>query len=232
MGRELMRCDRRTFTLGAALLCLCNNSILLAAPASAAAINNLQDFLISTVGKPEADREAAARRMLDKITPLDVPTLLVEIAAIGTLVRSNSTSVSLREGYPKRSREALDMAEKKLASEGWTKALGGAWHYEVVRRSRIGAMLYGASRQKGDALFAEAAKVDPDDPGIRLTEAVALLGTKDEAATKRASSILNALPARGASAYTQLVAAQAAQLAQLLRSGRTDEAQERSLAIF
>lgn len=170
--------------------------------------------------------------MLDKITPLDVPTLLVEIAAIGTLVRSNSTSASLREGYPKRSREALDMAEKKLGGEGWTKALGGAWHYEVVRRSRIGAIVYGASRQKGNALFAEAAKLDPNDPGIRLTEAVALLGAGDEAATRRASSLLDTLPMRGANPYTQLVATQAAQLVQLLRAGRTDEAQARSLAIF
>lgn len=206
--------------------------MLLAAPAGAAAVANLHDFFVSTVGKPEAEREAAAQRMLDKITPLEVSTLLVEIAAIGTLVRSSLTSASLREGYPKRSRVALDMAERKLAGAGWTKALGGAWHYEVVRRSRIGAMLYGASRNKGDALFAEAVKLDPDDPGIRLTEAVALLGTRDEAATKRAASILNALPARGTTPYSQLVATQAAQLSQLLRSGRADEAHTRSLAIF
>ena len=232
MGREQMLCDRRALVFGTAMLLICEHSPLLAGSSNSTAISHLRDFLLSTVGKPEIERETIARRTLDQITPLAVPTLLVEIAAIGTLVRSNSTSSSLREGYPRRSREALDMAEQKLGDEGWTKALGGAWHYEVVRLSRIGAMFYGASRQKGDTLFGEAIKLEPDDPGIRLTEVVALLGTKDDAAAKRASSILNDLPTRGTTPYTQLVAAQTVQLSQLLRAGRVDDAHARSLTIF
>lgn len=224
-----MEQGRRAFVAGMAML-PCAPRAALAADASP--VDRLHAFLVATVGRPAPERLAIAQRTLDGLTPLATETLLVEIAAIGALVRGSSTRSALRAGYPKRSREALDKAAVTLAGAGWPRALDGAWHYEVSRRSRIGAMVFNASRSKGDALFAEAARLDPRDGGIRLTQAVALLGVDDDGASRRAEQVLRAVPPAGATPYAALVSAQARRLLQLLQEGGVQAAADHALTIF
>lgn len=225
-----METSRRTLLAGAAAMLL--PQARSAAAASTPPVDRLRAYLLETVGRPTSERVAAAHRALTALTPLAEPTLLVEIAAIGTLVRTGSTRDALREGYPRRSRTAIEAAQRRLPDLAWSKALDGAWHFEVERRSTIGAALYGASRARGEALFADAARLDPADGGVRLAHVVALLGDPAAAEAARARGILRALPGGDGSPYHQLVATQAAQLARLLDEGRVRAATDRALALF
>jgi len=198
----------------------------------AQAIERLKAFLVQAVGQPIAERRAIAQRSLAAVDPRSDLSLLVEIAAIGMLVRSGSTSEALRSGYPKRSRFAIDTAEKRFGGAGWTKALAGAWHYEILRRSSIGAMIYGASRDKGDALFKRARELDRGDPGITLAYAVAMLGDDADEAAPRVVAMLAATPAADATPYGTLVAIQNERIVRLLRTGRNREAVDYALNIF
>lgn len=196
------------------------------------AVEKLKDFMLQTVGQPTEARLSKARSTLSLLKPLDDDTLLVEVAAIGVIVRASSTSASLREGYPTRSRKALDYAMKTIGTIGWAVALDGAWHFEVTRRSKVGALLYGASKDKGEARFLRATALEPDDAGIRLAHAVALLSSGSQSNAAPALEILRSLPKSDDTPYGKLVQTQAEALIKLLTSGQTIAAISQAQSVF
>lgn len=195
-------------------------------------VERLRAFLLSAVGRPTIERVATANRALSNLTPLADASVLVEVAAIGILVRAQPTSESIRDGYPRRSRAALDLAQRRYGGLAWTQALDGAWHYEVVRRSRIGAMVYGASRSRGDELFAAARRLDLADFGLVLSEAVALIGTESDEARQRAKLQLASAPVAPDTPYDRFVSESVSQLLSLLNSQRNAEATRFAATLF
>lgn len=215
----------------------CGMAVFLApAPAvakdSTTAVRNLKAFMLETVGRPTEERLAKAKSTLAALKPMEDETLLVEIAAIGVIVRGSPTSIALREGYPNRSRKTLDYAMKTMSNASWVVALDGAWHFEVIRRSKVGALFYGASRDKGEARFARAETLDPTDAGIRLAHVVALLSSGSQANAAPALEILRKLPKGDATPYGKLVQTQAVGLIKLLAAGQVAAASNQALMIF
>lgn len=200
--------------------------------AEAQATARLQVFLTKAIGLPASDRAAVARASLSDVNPMDPSTVLVELAAIGVLVRTSSLETSLREGYPRRSRESLNYASRALAGAAWTYALYGAWHLEVVRRSALGATVYGASRRKGEELFAKAIAMAPDDGGIGLSYAIALLSDEPADHGAQALGALTPAPRQLPGPYGAAVAKHTAQLRALLDRRAYEQAGRYAISIF
>ncbi len=227
-----MATDRRSFLFAATAGLFTFGSRLYAAESSSDAVAALQKFLVRIGSAPELERAAIARAVLDSLKPLAPPTVLVEVAAIGALVRRTTSAQSIREKYPSRSRLALDAAKRLSGNAGWAHALDGAWHYEVVRRSKLGAILYGASISDGEALFLKAATLEPSDPGIHLAHAAALLGSNAGGNAVRARSILADAPVGAVTPYSEMMAKQAQTLVALLQAGQSDEAARQAAKLF
>ena len=196
------------------------------------AVIKLKGFFVQTVGKSNVDRRSIAEQALKGINSLNEGTLLVEIAAIGVLVRTGSTSEAVRKGYTRTSKSAVDLAASKFGNVAWANALIGAWHYEVCRRSSVGATLMGASKKEGDQFYSRAKKLDPTDGGIRLAHAVSLLGDDGRKHAQSALAMLRGNDAVRGNAYSKLVAERSAALETLLASGKTVEAEQLALKIF
>lgn len=90
----------------------------------------------------------------------------------------------------------------------------------------------GASRKDGDRHFRLATKLDPNDGGIRLAQAVSLLGDDGKKHATTALALSKASEMGRGSAYAKAVSDWSAALAALLSSGKTNEAEALALKIF
>ena len=163
---------------------------------------------------------ARARQVLAGANPMSDRGLLSEIAAMAVVVRGSTTRQALSEGLPSSSKTAVQRAIKVHDNEAWTHALAGAWHYQVLAKSKLGAMLYGASKSVGDGHFARAAQLSRD-PGTALAEAIAILS--DGEAGPEATRVLVRLEAArtlssGSADYMAVVRRHSDALIELLRA--------------
>lgn len=205
-----------------------------AAATSGGAVSDLQQFLAGTFGRPAASRIARARQVLAAANPFSERGLLAEIAAMAVVVRGITTRQALSEGLPSSSKTAVQRAIKVHDSEAWTHALAGAWHYQVLAKSKLGAVLYGASKSAGDAHFARSAQLS-GDPGTALAEAIAILS--DGEAGADATRVLTRLEASrtlrsGTTDYMSLVRQHSDDLIELLQARDYRSAAQRVSTLF
>lgn len=226
-------CRRRDLLAGLAASALIPANAQ-ASAASESAVSELQQFLAGTFGRPPAVRLARARQVLAAANPLSDRGLLAEIAAMAVVVRAIPTRQAVTEGLPTSSKTAIERAIKHHGGEAWTHALAGAWHYQVLAKSRLGAMLYGASKSAGDTHFARAAQLS-SDPGTALAEAIAILSDGD--AGPDATRVLGRLEASramrsGSADYQSLVRQSSDEIIELLRIRNFRGAAQRVSALF
>lgn len=153
---------------------------------------------------------------------------------MAVVVRAIPTRQAVSEGLPSSSKTAVQRAVKLHGNEAWTHALAGAWHYQVLAKSKLGAMLYGASKSAGDSHFARAAQIS-SDPGTALAEAIAILSDGDAGAD--ATRVLGRLEASrtmrsGSSDYLALVRQHSDDLIELLRARNYRSAAQRVSTLF
>lgn len=153
---------------------------------------------------------------------------------MAVIVRGITTRQALSEGLPSSSKTAVQRAIKQHGNEAWTHALAGAWHYQVLAKSKIGSMLYGASKSAGDTHFTRAAQLTTD-PGTALAEAIAILSDGD--AGTDAVRVLGRLEVSralraGSPEYLALVRQHSDDLIELLRSRNYRGAAQRVAALF
>ncbi len=175
----------------------------------------LKSFITSTIGKSPAKRKTIAQKKIDSINPLKSDDKLIELAALGVIARESSTSQALAQNLPRRSKRLIDDVLETMPNQAWANALAGAWHYEVIRRSKVGATLLGASRRKGASFFKKATSIDPNDNGINLLEAISLIydsPKKNEAAILSALNSASQNLLNKSDDYTQLVSQYASTL--------------------
>lgn len=201
-------------------------SALVRVPLSAQSRNSevagLKSFIQSTIGQPPAVRKKAAQDALKR----DSGARLVQVGAMGVLARESTTREALKQDLPKQSKRLIDGLLDDLAGEGWVHAMAGAWHFEVVRRSSLGAMVYGASRKEGEKQFRLARASAPGEAGVFLLEAISLIYDAEASSLERIRSLLSDAqeksPAKGGT-YAQLVRRHAATLAKAAQGGSLDD---------
>lgn len=227
-----MEPTRRSSLAMMAAACLAAPAYAQTATLEARAVGLVQTFLARVIGAPVADRRRFATAALDGVNALDAGTALLEVAAVGVLVRASDLEDAVRAGYPRRSREALALALRTLPNTAWTHALQGAWHYEIVRRSALGATLYGASLKRGDEAFTRAMASAGSDAGVRLSYAIALLSDDPEARRARALEVLGPATSPLSGAYGAKVETHTSELRKLLSSHSPAQAERYVLSIF
>lgn len=166
------------------------------------AVARLRALFVATLGRSTAERLRLANSALAGADPFDASSLLVEIAAIGVIVRAQPVQDSVRARYPSRSKSAIERATAAFPETPWMLALTGAWHYEVTRRSSFGAMMLGANRDEGRSCFARAVAAPETDPGVRVAYAISLLSDPRDGDAAMAASVLNFTSSASGSADT------------------------------
>lgn len=151
----------------------------------------LRSFLGSVIGKEKDTRLELASAFLSNVDPSDPSYVLAESAAYGVLVRGNPIRKALSEGYHRSSKEGLLFAISQYPDSPWTAMMNSAWHFEVIRRSTIGASVMGASGSKGQEFLDEALTDEPGDPGLYLAAAISLLSEKPKTRAEQASAHLD-----------------------------------------
>lgn len=137
-------------------------------------VSSLKNYIVKTIGNAPAKRKEISKKTLNTINPLKGGELL-ELAALGTLARESSTREALAEDIPKRSKNLIETVLRDKPQLGWVHAMAGAWHFEIVRRSKIAAVLLGAGRKEGREHFNKARSKAPNDGGVFLLEAISLI---------------------------------------------------------
>ena len=110
------------------------------------------------------------------LDPKSVDARLSLTVAIGMQGRRVSLAEAWRRGYAQRGKRLIAEAMALDPANARAIALQGSWNLEVLRRAgRAGGMMLGAGYDKGVAAFDRARATAPDDPGIALHYAIALL---------------------------------------------------------
>lgn len=204
----------------------------------------LRSFLSSAIGRSKDDRLEIAASFLSQVDPIDPTFVLAESAAYGILVRGNPIRKAISEGYHRSSKEGLLFAISEYPASPWTALMNSAWHFEVIRRSTIGASVMGASASKGQDFMTEAFSSQPEDPGLYLAAAISLLSEKPKKRADQARNLidigiekLDSLSAAGgsnslSSEYIEIVQEHTFTLQNILQSNELSSAKEYVLEIF
>ncbi|GGB71830.1 hypothetical protein [Blastomonas aquatica] len=192
--------------------------IALGAIDTAGDVKKLKAFVAQTIGRAPAERKEISRKTINAINPLKGDNKLLELAALGVLARESSTSEALKDDLPGRSKRLITAVLVDQSEAGWSHALAGAWHFEVSRRSRAGALVLGADRSEGEKRFSAARAKTPGDMGIVLLEAIALIYDGADNHSQRITHLLakaSAKAPKGAGKYELAVARYAAKLSEI-----------------
>ena len=211
---------RRSALLGAAATLVvmqnCSASVL---HAKSSDVADLKRFVEKSIGKSPVERKRIAQETLDEINPLKGGELL-ELGALGVIARESSTREALAEDIPRRSKRLIESLLESHSGVAWAHAMTGAWHYEIVNRSRLAATFLGASRKQGSEQFDLARKNAEGDGGIYLLEAISLIyDEKDEKLDEIAELLTKAVAAGRTSggAYGSKIAKHARELSQVAK---------------
>lgn len=187
-------------------------------------VADLKRFIEKSIGKSPAERKRIAKATIDGINPLKGGELL-ELGALGVIARESSTREALAEDIPRRSKRLIESLLASHAGVAWAHAMTGAWHYEIVNRSRVAATFLGASRKKGSEQFSLARKNAGGDGGIYLLEAVSLIYDENEDKLGEIGELLTKAATAGRSAggtYGNKIAKHARELSQVASGSGID----------
>ena len=126
---------------------------------------------------------------------------------------------------PAQAKEQLDAALAADPNNPYALAALGGWHVELVRvgGAFLAGKVYGASLDKGVALFDRAVHAAPDNVAVHYQIALSLAGL--DAANYRTrieSELAAAIQGPPQTAYEKFVAARAQELLNLMKRGDSD----------
>lgn len=182
-------------------------------------VADLKRFVEKSIGKSPAERKKIAQETLDGINPLKGGELL-ELGALGVIARESSTREALAEDIPRRSKRLIVSLLESHSGVAWAHAMTGAWHYEIVNRSRLAATFLGASRKKGSEQFGLARRNAGGDGGIYLLEAISLIYDEKDEKLDEIVELLTKAAAAGRSSgggYGAKIAKHARELSQVAK---------------
>ncbi|MGB3471484.1 MAG: hypothetical protein WBA51_11735 [Erythrobacter sp.] len=212
---------RRSAVFGAvAALAVMQNGFAPLLHARSSDVADLKRFIEKSIGKSPAKRKRIAQETLDGINPLKGSELL-ELGALGVIARESSTSEALAEDIPRRSKRLIESLLKSHSGVAWAHAMTGAWHYEIVNRSRLAATFLGASRKKGSEQFDLARKNAAEDGGIYLLEAISLIYDKEDKKLGEIANLLGKAAAAGRTsggAYGEKIVKHARELSRVAKT--------------
>ncbi len=145
--------------------------------------------------------------------------------SLGLEARIEGYGVARRKGYATQAKQALEEAHAIDPKNVWALAGLGGWNIEVVRGGGkvLAYLLYGATLERGQTLFAQALSQAPDNIAIRYQYALTLSGYDVERYRARIEALLTrVVEGQAGTAYLRLLQKRAAELQSLLRKGDTD----------
>jgi tetratricopeptide (TPR) repeat protein len=145
--------------------------------------------------------------------------------SLGLEARIEGYDLALRKGYATEAKQALEEAHALDPKNVWALAGLGGWNIEVVRGGGkvLAYLLYGATLERGQTLFAQALNQAPDNIAIRFQYALTLSGYDVERYREKIEALLTRVvegPAE--TAYLRLLQKRAAELQSLLRKSDAD----------
>jgi hypothetical protein len=165
--------------------------------------------------------EAFARRAI-AADPKSADGYVFLAVTLGLESRIEGYVEARRKGYAGEAKRALETALADDPGNVWALAGLGGWNIEVVRGggSVLAYLFYGATVEKGRALFARAFREAPDNMAIRYQYALTLAGFGSERYRSDVEDALMRVSHSGAdSAYGRLLQRRAGELLALLRRG-------------
>lgn len=167
------------------------------------------------------EAEQAARRALDQ-DPHNVEAMLHLVVALGYRARIEGKAAAQRRGYGGTAKRLLDQAAQHAPNDPWVHAIRGGWNAEVVAvGGPVGAFLFGASMKKAHAAFRRAVALDPQNPGLRVEYAKAMLFVDRDLVPAAAEQLKAAAAHPPRNAFEAILARQGQGLLQALDSGNT-----------
>lgn len=175
---------------------------------------------IATQGKSAAETD------LNKNSE-DISAHMILVSALGTIARASSTFESAREGYAATSKDHLDTLLVLAPEEPWVHALYGAWHLEVMRRSKVaGPLLLGAGTEDGLKYIEKALSLGENDPLLNFAVVLALLSSDEEKHAEKSKDILKSILNREDLKQNKKVFHEAQTLYNFLEDGKVNAAGE------
>lgn len=165
--------------------------------------------------------ESYARKAI-AAAPKDPDGRVYLAIALGLESRIEGYGVARRKGYADQAKQALEDAYALAPKNVWVLAGLGGWNIEVVRGGGavLAYLLYGATVERGRALFDEALRLAPDNIVLRYQYALTLSGYAPDRFRAEIDGLLaQAAEGRADTAYDRLLQSRARKLLALLRKG-------------
>jgi len=169
--------------------------------------------------------EANASRALE-LDPDNVEAHLQAAVAIGFRGRIIGIMNARAEGLAEKAHAHLEQALRLDPGNSWALASLGAWHLEIVSHAGpiLASLSYGASRNRGHALFVEALEKDPGNALLHFHFALSVLALDAQTYGEEARIALEeVIGARDPDALTRFIQLQAKALLTAMRSDTPSE---------
>ncbi len=165
--------------------------------------------------------ESYARRAI--AADPNLPDARVYLAiALGLQARIEGYEQARSKGYASEAKQALEDALALDPKNVWALAGLGGWNIEVVRGGGavLAYLIYGATLERGHALFRQAISQAPDNIAIRYQYALTLSGyDPDRFRVQIEDLLVHATAGRAEMAYARVLQKRAGDLLALLRKG-------------
>lgn len=145
--------------------------------------------------------------------------------SLGLEARIEGYDLARRKGYAGEAKAALEEGRALEPANIWVLAGLGGWNIEVVRGGGkvLAYVLYGATLERGLALFDAAFRQAPDNIAIRYQYGLTLAGYDPERFRSTIETTLTrAIAVHAGTAYERLLQKRASELLSLLRKGDND----------
>lgn len=114
--------------------------------------------------------------------------------ALGLVARGEGVLMAHLAGYGDEARAHIDRALALAPDNAWAHAALGGWHLEIAYAGGlVGAALYGASVEAGEASYERALALDPGNISIAWQYAFQLAGIGGKSRIDRAQALLAAI---------------------------------------
>lgn len=169
--------------------------------------------------------ESYARRAIAADPKLSDGYIYLAIS-LGLEARIEGLAEARSKGYASQAKTALDEARALDPQNVWALAGLGGWNIEVVHGGGavLAYLIFGATLERGRALFDQAIALAPDNIAIRFQYALTLSGyDPDRFQSKIEDLLVHATAGRAGTAYGRVLQKRAGELLVLLRKGDREQ---------